>query len=78
VIVSGWFLHSPRPKLRTEGIVLSANRGGIELKEADRAFTLKHFASDPVLFSVSTEGSMAARFVDEETGMVTVNNVYVQ
>lgn len=78
VIVSSWFLHIPAPRIRTDGVVLSANRGGIELKQADRAFTLMHSAAEPALVSVNAEGSMAARFVDDETGMVTINNVYAQ
>jgi len=78
VLISGWFLHFPRPNAQTEGVVLSAARGGIELKAADRALTLKHSLAEPVLVSVNAQGSMTARFVDEETGMVTINNVYVQ
>ena len=78
VAISGWFLHFPRPTQRTEGGVLSANRGGIELKQEDGALTLKHFGSESVLVSASAQGSLAARFVDDETGMVTINNVYLQ
>ena len=78
VLISGWFLHFPRPDTRTEGLILSAGLGGIELKAADRALTLKHSAAEPALVSVNAEGSIAARFVDDETGMVTINNVYVQ
>ena len=78
VLISGWFLHFPRPKTLTEGVILSAGRTGIELKAADRALTLKHSGIEPVMVSVSLEGSMASRYVDDETGMVTINNVYVQ
>ena len=59
-------------------IVLAATPVGIELKQEGRALTLMHPSSEPVLVSVSVQGSMTARFVDEETGMVTINNVYLQ
>ncbi|MCW5983118.1 MAG: hypothetical protein KIT09_33825 [Bryobacteraceae bacterium] len=78
VIVSGWFLHLPAPVPRTDGVVLAASRSGIELKNAEGALTLKHHGAQPALVSVSAQGSIAARFVDDETGMVTINNVYVQ
>jgi hypothetical protein len=78
VAISGWFLHFPRPSPRTEGIVLSANRGGIELKQEDGILTLKHSGTERVMVSASAQGSLAARFVDDETGMVTINNVYLQ
>jgi hypothetical protein len=78
VVISGWFLHFPRPKAQTEGVTLSAGRAGIQLKAADRALTLKHLGVERVLVSVNAEGSMATRYVDDATGMVTVNNVYLQ
>jgi hypothetical protein len=82
VIVSGWWLHMPRPPVASSeyagGIVLAATPVGIELKQEGRALTLMHPSSEPVLVSVSVQGSMTARFVDEETGMVTINNVYLQ
>ncbi len=81
VIISGWWLHAPRPNMALpadEMIVLEATPEGIELKERDRSLTLIHSSSDPVMVSVSAGGAMAARFVDDETGMVTINNVYAQ
>ena len=32
----------------------------------------------PVLFSVSAQGSASARYVDEETGQITITAVYEQ
>ncbi len=81
VILSGWWLHLPRPHVvapAEDVIVLEATAEGIELKERDRSLTLIHSSSEPVLVSVSAGGAMAARFVDDETGMVTINNVYAQ
>ena len=44
----------------------------------DRALTLLHESSEPVLVTASVDGAMSAHYVDDETGMVTINNVYVQ
>lgn len=78
VVVSGWWLHLPRPDREAGDILLAATSTGIELTEQDSALTLMHSASDPVLVTVSVRGSMTARFVDDETGMITINNVYAE
>ena len=80
VIVSGWWLHMPRPggPGAVEGSVASATATGIELHEEDRALTLLHESSEPVLVTASVDGAMSAHYVDDETGMVTINHVYVQ
>jgi len=82
VALSGWWLHTPSPRLAPSvasgGIVLEATPAGIELKEDGRALTLLHPGSDAVMVSVSAQGSLRARYVDAETGMVTINNVYAQ
>ena len=82
IMISGWWLHVPRPPLvardTVEGAVLEATSEGIELRTQDRVFTLIHASSEPVLVSVNVEGAMEARYIDDETGMVTINNVYAQ
>jgi hypothetical protein len=78
VIVSGWLLHLPRPAASPEGPLVAATSNGIQVKEQDGALTLLHVSAEPVFFSAQTDGAMSAHYVDDETGMVTVNNVYVQ
>jgi len=81
VVVSGFWLHAPRPPDMAEtgaGVVLSATAEGLELLDEDRALTLMHASSEPVMLSVNVDGAMAEHYVDDETGMVTINNVYVQ
>lgn len=81
-VISGWWLHTPRPRaspaVSAEGVLLKATAGGIELAQAGRALTLMHESSEPVVLSVSVEGAITAHYVDDETGMVTINNVYSQ
>jgi hypothetical protein len=79
LIVSGFWLHFPRPgTMAPEGVILSATSEGLELMDEDRALTLMSDSSQPVLLSVSVDGAMSEHYVDDETGMVTINNVYVQ
>ncbi len=80
VAVGGWWLHLPKPGWRPEApeIVLAATAEGIELvSDRDRSLTLKHESTEPVLVSAQADGSMEAHYVDDDTGMVTINNVYV-
>jgi len=37
-----------------------------------------HPSKQPVTYSVGAQGSMRARYVDPETGYVTINNVYAE
>lgn len=65
--------HLGQMEIRTTaaGIELTGNHGG--------ALTLMHSrggAQKPVI--VSTPGSLRSRIVDEETGQVTINNVYAE
>jgi len=85
VVVTGWWLNVPRPGVPAanslvagRGIVLEATQGGIELKEDGRVLTLLHPAAETVTYSVDAQGALRARYVDSETGQVTINHVYVQ
>lgn len=78
VAVGSWWLHIPRTVGVSNDVVLAATPAGIELKEEGNALMLMHASSDTAVVSVSAEGSMTARFLDEETGQVTINNVYVE
>jgi hypothetical protein len=79
VIAGGWWLHLPHSRIQPAGdVVIEATAEGIELKEPQGALTLFHSAAAPVVVSASAEGAITARFVDDETGLVTVNNVFVE
>lgn len=79
VVVTGWFLNVPRPGQATQpGVVLEATQAGLELKENGRALTMLEPASTAVTYSVSAGGALRARYVDGETGQVTITNVYAQ
>jgi hypothetical protein len=83
VILTGWFLHvSPRDSAKLalskpppQGISIEATQAGVELKQNGSAMTLRAPESQAVMLTVSAEGSVNARYVDSETGQVTINNV---
>lgn len=59
-------------------IYLEATHAGIQVKENGGALTMMSPASTPSVISVSMQGSVRARFVDADTGQVTITNVYSQ
>jgi hypothetical protein len=82
MVVMGWWLNLPQPRTpsvaRAEGVVVEATSSGIEIKQNDRAMTLLNSRADDVTLSVNTQGVLRARYVDPDTGHVTINNVYAQ
>ena len=61
-------------------IVLEASERGVGMSDGVKGMQLRgpdtnHRAA---MVTVSTEGSAGARYVDEETGQITVNHVYVE
>ncbi len=59
------------------GTVLRANLAGVGLERDGHGMTLT-YAGRPALTTVSagTQGSVNARYIDEETGQVTIHHVY--
>lgn len=52
--------------------------GSISVRENGSALGMSQGIARPVAVSVSVEGSASARYVDADTGQVTVASVYVQ
>jgi hypothetical protein len=63
-----------------DGVVVQSTRGGIQVIDGSRALRLLHTGvqEENVIHSVGAQGSMRARYVDPETGYVTINNVYAE
>ena len=57
-------------------VVLEASRSAIQVRENGGALSLMHPRSDGVTISVNMQGSAGARYVDSDTGQVTINRVY--
>lgn len=62
----------------TDEVMLEASHSSIQVKENGSAMSLMHPRSDGdgVTISVNMQGSAGARWVDADTGQVTINRVY--
>jgi hypothetical protein len=85
VVMSGWLLNMPQPRKEQAQIIaprettLQSTSAGIELQQQkDRALTVLYRANEPVMLSVTTDRSVRARYVDSDTGQVTITNVYAE
>jgi hypothetical protein len=83
LIMTAWWLNIPpskgRPVAGSNLVRLEANSLGIEVTQNGGALMLLNpeRASKSAVF-VSAPGSLRARYVDSETGQVTINHVYAQ
>lgn len=63
-----------------EPFVAQASESAVEMSDGSKAMVLQGPKTNTrsAIVTVSTTGSAGAQYVDEETGQVTVNNVYVE
>jgi len=82
LLAAGLFIERPSPPApqvtASDSAVLRATANGIELNQGGQTLSLLDGRSDKVTYSAGAQGSMRARYVDSDTGNVTINNVYVQ
>jgi hypothetical protein len=84
LVVAGEFLRDARPHRLAAGLdtatpVLQSTGSGIEIRTgADSLTLLNHHGDAVVNQTVSAQGDIGARYIDGETGSVTINNVYLQ
>jgi hypothetical protein len=77
LLVTGLVLEHPAPIApKYDGVVVQTTADGIQVRGGGQALRLLHSGAQNVLYSVGAQGSMRARYVDPETGYVTINNVY--
>jgi hypothetical protein len=74
-IATGGPANAPRDE---RGPVVGASSSGVELLENGGRLGIDQSGLEPVMFSVSTQGSASARYVDQDTGQVTITATYVQ
>jgi hypothetical protein len=70
--------YEPGAGTATEASTLEANRDGIALKTGPASMTLLGRQGSTLSQTASAEGEIRARYVDGNTGVVTINNVYLQ
>jgi hypothetical protein len=82
LVLFGVWLQRPRPQPAkatwVDGTLLAATSEGIELRQGDRMLSLRNPEAEEVTYAVNAQGTLRARYVDTETGQVTINNVYAQ
>jgi len=85
LLITAWWLNVPHGKqyrapqsAAQSALLVQRTDAGIEVRNGNNTLTLlrPRTASAPV--EVSTPGSLRERFVDDETGQVTINNVYAE
>ncbi|MBK5294077.1 MAG: hypothetical protein JJE04_20670 [Acidobacteriia bacterium] len=86
LMCSAWLLNRPAPQpvsLAARGhepngqeIVLRATSTGILMEENGRSLALMHRDAETVTLTVGMQGSLRARYLDEDTGEVTIHHVY--
>jgi hypothetical protein len=59
-----------------DDVMLEASSSAIEVKENGRTMMLTHPRSDGGTVSINMKGSAGVRYVDADTGQVTINKVY--
>jgi hypothetical protein len=60
------------------GLIVQADSTGIELREDGASLGVSQGANRPVAVSVSVQGSASARYVNADTGQMTITSVYAQ
>ena len=82
LLASGFFLRDLRfhkPVAEDATPVLQFTKSGVEIREGGNSLTLLHHRGDAAANqTVSARGDISARYIDGETGSVTINNVYLQ
>lgn len=76
---SGILLHRPVPVAQTRDVpTLAATGAGLELRSGENSVMLLNHRGATADQSVGAQGEIRARYVDAETGSVTINNVYLE
>jgi hypothetical protein len=70
-------LERPAPVHASEPVVQATDQG-ILRRDGDQAFGLMHSGAKNVTYSVGAQGTLGARYVDPETGVMTITKVYVE
>lgn len=60
------------------GTVVEASSSGIELRENGNMLGVTQGAARPLAVSISVQGSASARYIDADTGQITITSVYAQ
>jgi hypothetical protein len=80
LLVVGFLIEQPTPRARepkSAEAVLETSGSGIQVTEGSQSMMLLNTSSRDVQYQAGGS-AMGARYVNSDTGQVTINNVYVQ
>jgi hypothetical protein len=81
LLVVSFLIEHPAPRVAglkaDDAAVIETSRSGIQVTEGGQAMMLLNARARTVDYQASGS-AMGARYVDSDTGQVTINNVYVQ
>ena len=86
LVISGFFLRDLRPLRNqpntvaadTAATVLRSTGSEVEIRTGARSLALLNHNGNAANQTVSARGDVETRYIDGETGAVTINNVYLQ
>jgi hypothetical protein len=78
LLVTGMMLERPVPAPMDDTAVVQTTVNGIQVRRGSEALRFTNNGAQNVLYSPDARGGMRARYVDPETGYVTINNVYAE
>ena len=79
LMVTGLVLERPGPAAAADdGMVVQTTANGIQVRKGRQAVRFMNAGARHVSYSVDAQGGMRARYVDAETNIVTINNVYAE
>ncbi|MBM3760531.1 MAG: hypothetical protein FJW36_09825 [Acidobacteria bacterium] len=90
IVITGWFLTGPGAQsylrhgpsaiaqVRSGAVVLRGDEHGVGLENRGTGLMLRNVSAPAGRFEVSLDGSVRASAVDQDSGQVTVSQVYVE
>jgi hypothetical protein len=73
-----WMLSGRRAKEPAGQVLLATSGDGVSYQGHGAGLTLMHEGSKPVAWELGLNSSLRAQYVDEDTGQVTINHVYME
>lgn len=77
VVRGSWHTHGSAI-FEDRGTMVEATSSGIKLRENGSTLGVSQGAEQPLTISISAQGSASARYVDADTGQMTITSVYAQ
>ncbi len=90
IVITGWFLAGPRTQqyllhapravaqVKSGAMILRGDENGVGLESRGVGMILRNAASPSSRFEVGLEGSVRSSVVDQDSGQVTVSQIYVE